>query len=77
VRKRSLIRSRAERVDTRVLQVIYRFDPAVFPARVGQQVDVHMTAAPRQCRSSGGPGRESPPVTAPVRPDAARPSNNT
>jgi HlyD family secretion protein len=40
VPKRSLTGSRAERVDTRVLQVIYQFDPAAFPARVGQQVDV-------------------------------------
>ncbi|MBK8174621.1 MAG: HlyD family secretion protein [Rhodospirillales bacterium] len=40
--------SSAERVDTRVLQVIYSFDPKTFPAMVGQQVDVFVetSAAP-------------------------------
>lgn len=33
-----------ERVDTRVLQVIYAFDPKTFPAFVGQQVDVFVDA---------------------------------
>ena len=42
--KRSLTGAGAERVDTRVLQVIYAVDPALFPARVGQQVDVHIDA---------------------------------
>jgi len=38
--KRSLTGDSTERVDTRVLQVIYRFkDPGV-PFRVGQQMDV-------------------------------------
>jgi multidrug efflux pump subunit AcrA (membrane-fusion protein) len=40
VPKRSLTDDTAERVDTRVLQVIYAFDPAAFPVFVGQQVDV-------------------------------------
>lgn len=38
--KKSLTGDNAERVDTRVLQVIYRFDPPTFPVYVGQQVDV-------------------------------------
>ena len=38
--KRSLSGSGAERVDTRVLQVIYRLEPDALPVYVGQQVDV-------------------------------------
>ncbi len=38
--KTSLTGSSTERVDTRVLQVIYRFDPKDLPAYVGQQMDV-------------------------------------
>jgi hypothetical protein len=40
VPKRSLTGDNTERVDVRVLQVIYRFRPPAFPAYVGQQVDV-------------------------------------
>jgi RND family efflux transporter MFP subunit len=38
--KTSLTGSSSERVDTRVLQVIYGFERAAFPTYVGQQVDV-------------------------------------
>ena len=38
--KRSLTGDSAERVDTRVLQVLYSFDPKALPTYVGQQVDV-------------------------------------
>ncbi|MCW5771341.1 MAG: HlyD family efflux transporter periplasmic adaptor subunit, partial [Rhodospirillaceae bacterium] len=44
VPKRNLAGGTQERVDTRVLQIIYRFDPARFPARIGQQVDVFVAA---------------------------------
>lgn len=40
VPKRSLTGDNTERVDTRVLQVIYRFEKPEFPVYVGQQVDV-------------------------------------
>ena len=40
VPKRALTGDNSERVDTRVLQVIYRFDPPPFPIYAGQQVDV-------------------------------------
>lgn len=40
VPKRSLTGDSAERVDTRVLQVIFEMDPPPFPVYVGQQVDV-------------------------------------
>jgi multidrug efflux pump subunit AcrA (membrane-fusion protein) len=39
VPKRSLTGDSAERVDTRVLQVIYAFSPTDLPVHVGQQVD--------------------------------------
>ncbi len=38
--------SSTERTDTRVLQVIYSFDPQDLPVYVGQQVDVFMQAGP-------------------------------
>lgn len=44
VPKTSLTGASAERVDTRVLQVLYRFDRAALPAYVGQQVDVFIEA---------------------------------
>jgi len=40
VPKQSLTGDNRERVDTRVLQVIYQFEKPVFPVYVGQQVDV-------------------------------------
>jgi HlyD family secretion protein len=42
--KRSLTGASDERVDTRVLQVIYRFKPDGFPIHVGQQMDVFIEA---------------------------------
>ncbi len=44
VPKRSLTGAAAERVDTRVLQVIFSFDPKDLPLYVGQQVDVYIEA---------------------------------
>jgi hypothetical protein len=46
VPKRSLTGGSAERVDTRVLQVIYRFKPDGFAIQVGQQMDVFIEAPP-------------------------------
>jgi multidrug resistance efflux pump len=40
VPKRSLTGESTERVDTRVLQVLFRFDPGRLPVFVGQQMDV-------------------------------------
>lgn len=45
VPKRSLTGDSSERVDTRVLQALYSFDPAALPAYVGQQMDVYIEAA--------------------------------
>ena len=45
VPKRSLTGDNRERVDTRVLQVIYQFEKPGFPLYVGQQVDVFIERA--------------------------------
>ncbi|WP_121120036.1 HlyD family secretion protein [Croceibacterium ferulae] len=48
VPKRSLTNSANERVDVRVLQLIYRLPPASGLFRVGQQVDAYMPATQRR-----------------------------
>jgi multidrug resistance efflux pump len=45
VPKRSLTGDVRERVDTRVLQVIYAMEPGAIPVRCGQQVDVFIETA--------------------------------
>jgi multidrug resistance efflux pump len=52
--KRSLTGDATERVDTRVLQAIYEFAPSAFPAFVGQEVDVFITAPTRDA-ATGNP----------------------
>jgi RND family efflux transporter MFP subunit len=47
VPKRSLTGQSIERVDTRVLQVIYTFRPGELPVYVGQQMDVFLNAPHR------------------------------
>jgi hypothetical protein len=44
VPKRSLTGDSTERVDTRVLQAVYSFDPKSLPVYVGQQMDVFIEA---------------------------------
>jgi hypothetical protein len=51
--KKSLSGDMSERVDTRVLQVIYAFAPKDFPAFVGQQVDVFIKATGREDAAPG------------------------
>lgn len=46
VPKRSLTGESTERVDTRVLQVIFSFDPKGLPIYVGQQMDIYIKADP-------------------------------
>jgi RND family efflux transporter MFP subunit len=53
VRKASLTGESIERTDTRVLQVIYSFDPAALPVYVGQQLDVFIDASPDQVLAGG------------------------
>ena len=58
VPKKSLTGDNTERVDTRVLQVIYAFDPQGLPAHVGQQVDAFIEATPIETVAA-----PKPPVT--------------
>ena len=52
--KTSLTGSSTERVDTRVLQVIYSFDRNALPAYVGQQMDVFIEAPEVPISVTGG-----------------------
>ncbi len=47
VPKQSLTGLSSERVDTRVLQIIYRFERPAFPVYVGQQMDVFLNGEPK------------------------------
>jgi HlyD family secretion protein len=58
VPKKSLTGDSAERVDTRVLQVLYRFHPADLPLYVGQQVDVFIQSAASAIRPQTTPEKE-------------------
>jgi HlyD family secretion protein len=51
--KMTLTGDTTQRTDTRVLQVIYSFDPASLPLYVGQQMDVFIEAAPTGGATSG------------------------
>lgn len=44
--KKSLTGGTTERVDTRVMQVVYSFDRAELPVYIGQQMDIYIEAAP-------------------------------
>jgi hypothetical protein len=44
--KKSLTGGTTERVDTRVMQVVYSFDRAELPVYVGQQMDIYIEAPP-------------------------------
>lgn len=48
-----------DRVDTRVLEAIYSFDPSRFPARVGQELDVFIAAPPAVPARSQAPASPS------------------
>ena len=60
--KKSLTGDSSERVDTRVLQVIYRVEDAALPVYVGQLMDVFIEA------SHNKGGKEDKPVAAPPSP---------
>jgi HlyD family secretion protein len=59
--KKSLTGENTERVDTRVLQVIYRFDRPSFPVYAGQQVDVFIERHPSNASSGTPPSPVVPP----------------
>jgi multidrug efflux pump subunit AcrA (membrane-fusion protein) len=62
VPKKSLTGDNSERVDTRVLQIIYRFERPPFPIYAGQQVDVFIdrnpSSTPPQTSREGHPTEE-------------------
>jgi len=53
--KKSLTGGSAERVDTRVLQVLFGFDRGDFPIYVGQQMDVFVEALPEPAAAAPRP----------------------
>jgi len=55
--KKSLTGDSTERVDTRVLQVIYQFDKTKVPVYVGQQMDVFIDGAPPSAIPTENPGK--------------------
>ncbi len=65
--KKSLTGATNERVDTRVLQVIFKAGPSSIPIYVGQQVDVFMEGAPRPGfePEGGAPAASSPAASSP------------
>lgn len=69
--KRSLTGATNERVDTRVLQVIFKLGPSSVPIYVGQQVDVFMEGALREDVLGGSSSGDGANVgrPAPARPE--------
>ena len=59
VPKRSLTGDASERVDTRVLQVLYAFDRGALPLFAGQQMDVFLEAAPLGSAPPAAPEKEA------------------
>jgi len=57
--EKSLTGESSERVDTRVLQILYRFERGSLPVYVGQQLDVFIEAPPITDRSDNGASRPS------------------
>lgn len=70
VPKKSLTGDNTERVDTRVLQVIYRFDPPTFPVYAGQQVNVFINREVRQPTISSPPTAKAAPQSTEPQPQA-------
>lgn len=65
VPKRTLTGAASERVDTRVMQVIYALTPGDLPAHPGQQVDVYVEVSPVAASGSTGETAElASPLTA-------------
>lgn len=61
VPKRSLTGENTERVDTRVLQVIYEIETKDRPLYVGQQLDVYIQAPEQKTQPATAPVAPSPP----------------
>lgn len=65
--KTSITGSPTERVDARVLQLVYSFDASVIPVYVGQQMDAYI-----QTQAEAETGRAAPPAPGGPQPPAAR-----
>ncbi|MDP9133175.1 MAG: efflux RND transporter periplasmic adaptor subunit [Nitrospirota bacterium] len=65
VPKKSLTGDNSERVDTRVLQIIYRFERPPFPIYAGQQVDVFIDRTPSTTPVPASPEKRPPEEPAP------------
>src|SRR5262249_26493639 len=59
VPKKSLTGDSTERVDTRVLQVIYRIHDEKTPVYVGQQMDIYIEASPSSTAAAKADGSSS------------------
>src|SRR6202035_2870761 len=71
VPKKSLTGDTTERVDTRVLQVIYAMEKGDLPVYVGQQMDVFIEAPdPTAAPPAAPPGTTMPAATQPAPPVA-------
>ena len=55
VPKTALTGGSTERIDTRVLQVIYSFDNAMLPIHIGQTVDVFIESTPAKTAPPAAP----------------------
>ena len=61
--KRSLTGDSSERVDTRVLQIVYAFDPKELNAYVGQQMDVFVDAERYEAERAAATAAAGKPTT--------------
>jgi hypothetical protein len=68
--KRTLSGENAERIDTRVLQAIYRFDRDDVPLAPGQVLDVFIEAAPGPGAAAGSAPAAAPSPPAPAQGNA-------
>ena len=59
VPKKSLTGDSSERVDTRVLQILFSFEPDDLPVFVGQQMDVYIESAPEEKAEMKQPASEN------------------
>ncbi len=66
VSKTQLAGTSTERVDTRVLQVLFDLDPAALPVYVGQQMDVFIETTPESVPAPSGPASSGPASSGPA-----------
>ena len=76
--KTSLTGASNERVDTRVLEVVYRIDSTDAPVYIGQQVDVFIDAAKKEAASAAptAAAAPTPPAESPETEAAPKPASD-